>query len=323
MIKQLSEIVKVIKENENFLIFTHQNVDGDAVGSASALCSAIRALGKKAFIILSEAVPHYLEPLCERDLFVTEFPFGSKEYVAVAVDCSETSRIGDLKDLFCCASVKLCVDHHEYDPSVPFADYSFIDNNAAAAAVLIFELLQSLEIGITKKIAEYLYLAISTDTGSFKFQNADARALLLCSKLYDYGIDHVSICNCVYGTKPFAQLKIEAAAIQNSELFADGKAVVSYVSIRDMEDAGCSYAMTETCIDRLREIEGVDAACFLKQIGAEDYKVSFRSKEKACVLLAAKALGGGGHKMAAGCTLTGCSLKEAIESVKVEILKIL
>ncbi len=319
MSSKWDDIVRCINGSEKILIFTHNNMDGDAMGSSQAFCHAMRDIGKEAYILLEDDIPKYLNVLHEHeDFYVFEAPFTAD--LAVAVDCGEESRIEKRLPAYKGAKTRICIDHHV--PKRDFAEYSVVEPEAAASGILVYELIKHMGIEIDKHIAEDLYAAISTDTGSFMYNNTDARTHLIAAELYAYGIDHVKICNAIYATFPLKQLKIEARAIDNLRLFAGGKAVVSYITLKDLEELGGSYEDTETCIDRLRTIEGTEVACMLKEKEKDSYKVSLRSKTYANVNAAAAALGGGGHRMASGCNLSG-DLEDALAALEKEIEKIL
>ncbi len=318
MSSKWDDIVRCIDASERILVFTHNNMDGDAMGSSQAFCHAMRKLGKECYILLEDEVPRYLNILHDhKDFYLFEAPW--KADIAAAIDCGEKSRIEKRLEPFYSADTRICIDHHI--PLKDFADYSVIEPNASASGILVYELIKHMGIEIDKDIAEDLYAAISTDTGSFMYNNTDARTHLVAADLYNYGIDHVKICNAIYATFPLAQLRIEARAIEHMVVFADGKAAVSYITQDEIKELGGSYEDTETCIDKLRTVEGVEVACMLKEKDKGVFKVSLRGKSYADVNSVAVKFGGGGHKFASGCTFeTG--LEEAIEKLKAEISKI-
>lgn len=313
------DIINCINNAEKILVFTHNNMDGDAMGSSQAFCHAMRDLGKECYIILEDDIPKYLNVLHEHeDFYVFKAPW--KADIAAAIDCGEESRIEKRLDAFKDAKTRICIDHHI--PKRDFADYSVVEPEASASGILVYELIKEMGIKIDTHIAEDLYAAISTDTGSFMYHNTDARTHLVAADLYSYGIDHVKICNAIYATFPLVQLRIEARAIDNLKLFADGKGVISYITKKELKELGGTYEDSETCIDRLRTIEGVEAACMIKETEDGEFKASLRGKNYADVNKAAVALGGGGHKMASGCTLN-TDLETAIDLLIKEINKIL
>ena len=313
------ELIKCINEAQKILVFTHANMDGDAMGSSQAFCHAMREIGKECFILLEDKIPKYLNVLHEHDdFYVIEAPW--KADLAAAIDCGEESRIAKRLDAFYGAKTRICIDHHI--PVREFADHAVIEPAASASGILVYELIKEMGIDIDKHIAEDLYAAISTDTGSFMYNNTDARTHLVAADLYNYGIDHVKICNAIYATFPFAQLKIEARSIENAEVFGNGKAVISYITQEQIKSCGGKYEDADTCIDKLRMIEGVEAACMLKETEEGLFKASLRGKSYANVNEVAVYFGGGGHMLASGCTM-GPDLKEAIDSLKKKILEVI
>ncbi|MDO5331341.1 MAG: bifunctional oligoribonuclease/PAP phosphatase NrnA [Bacillota bacterium] len=301
-----SEIVNCINSYNDIVILTHTNMDGDAMGSASALCHALRSLNKNAVILLEDSVPRYLNILNhhlgndnEYPYFVSEMPFDAK--LAIAVDCGDESRIEKRLDVFKKAEKRICIDHHIQ--TAPFADYTIVDPDLAATGLLIYKLIKELGAKIDTHIAEDLYVAIVTDTGRFKYSNTTAEVHQVVSELYEYNIDHVKLCNAIYDSYPMEQLKAEALAQEKMQLFANGKAVISNITIDEMNSIGVGYDQIDTCIDRIRIVEGVEVAAFLKEKEPSVIKVSFRAKSYADVNRVATALGGGGHEKASGATL--------------------
>ena len=305
-----NDIIKAIEDAQKILIFTHMNMDGDAAGSSCALCAALRRMGKDCSILLEDECPEYLKFLDGEGMFVVQAPWDPD--LSIAVDCGDDSRIEKRTDAFYAAARRICIDHHMKHDT--FADDSVIDPDAPAAGSLIFELLQAMEVSIDKGIAEALYVAIATDTGSFRHGNTTAEAHLDAAKLYGYGIDAVKLNNLIYGNYPLPQLKLEALAVERVQLFAGGKAAISWCTQEDLKRLGAKDEHTECCIDRIRSIEGVEAAAFLKEKADGRIKVSLRSKSYADVNAVARRFDGGGHLRASGCTLYG-SMEEAVASI--------
>ena len=313
-----TDIIACINEAERILVFTHSNMDGDAMGSSQAFCHAMRKMGKDCYILLEDRIPKYLDVLHQHDdFYLFEAPW--KADIAAAIDCGEESRIENRLDAYYGAKKRICIDHHI--PKDGFSDLSVIEPEASASGILVYELIKALGIEIDKHIAEDLYAAISTDTGSFMYNNTDARTHLVAADLYSYGIDHVKICNAFYATFPLIQLKVEARAIEHIEIFAGGRAAISYITKEDLRSLGGIYEDADTCIDKIRMIEGIEVACILKETDDGSYKVSLRGKSYADVNSVAVQFEGGGHKMASGCTFR-CSLGDAIVQLKKAIEKI-
>ena len=176
------DIVRCINESGKILIFTHANMDGDAMGSSQAFCHAMRQLGKECYILLEDSIPRYLNVLHDHDdFYVIKAPWQAD--LAAAIDCGEESRIEKRLDAFYGAKTRICIDHHI--PMKKFADISVIEPAASASGILVYELIKEMNIHIDTDIAEDLYAAISTDTGSFMYNNTDARTHLVAADLYN------------------------------------------------------------------------------------------------------------------------------------------
>ena len=317
-----TEIAKCIKEAGRTVIMTHTNMDGDAIGSALALCHALRRLGKRCVILIEDDIPGYLKFMHDHSdadaepFFVRSMPFDPE--LALVVDCGDAGRIEKRLDVFESCATKICVDHHVQVDS--FADHAVIQPEASATGILVYELIKELGVPIDKEIAEDLYVAILTDTGCFKYSNTTKECHLVTAELYEYGIEHEKLATLIYDTLELPQIKLEAAIVNWMEVFADGRAVISYVTQEQLKELGASYDMTSTCIDVLRKIAGMEVCAFIKEHEDGSFKLSLRSKSAADVNRVARALGGGGHVKAAGATLD-LTLEEALEKTKAEIEK--
>lgn len=301
-------LINEIEKAGSILIFTHANMDGDALGSSGALCLALRSMGKKAAVIAQAPCPAYLQ-FAAGDIITLEKPFDPD--LCIAVDLGTDSRLEGLKDLFYSAPSQICIDHHERDED--FLTKVVVDPKAAAAGCLVFGLFDEMGHEPSIEEGELLYLAICTDTGSFKFGNTDFEAMNLAGRLLQLGVNHQKICSMLYSSYPLAQLKLEGVALDRATLVCGGKGIVSYVTAEDFERTGCTADQAETCIDRLRIVEGVELACILKQRG-DVYKLSCRSKDYADARRLCTGFGGGGHIKASGATLD-MPLEDALAAV--------
>lgn len=309
---RLQDIADALLGAEHILLFPHIQIDGDALGSAVALCIAMRQLNKSCHILVEEDIPEYLAFLdqgyCIREAEITPD-------VSVAVDCGDVSRIEGRKEVFYSAKKTLCIDHHLLHAD--FADHCYVDSEAAATGILmfrLFQLLQSEGLIITPDMANAVFVAILTDTGSFCYSNADQRTHRIVADLYDYGLDHSPLCDAIHDHIPLQQLLIEGKALESVQLYADGRICLSVLSLKTMGEYGVTPNQTGRVIDRLRSIQGVDIAIFLREKPDGTYKASFRSKSNADVGSIAHRLGGGGHRKAAGCTIH-VPLPEAVRLV--------
>ena len=308
----LKELAGFLKAAETILIFTHTNPDGDALGSAAALCRVLRKMGKTSWILMDEEVPEYISFMDTE--FVTRDKDCLKDHdVSICVDCGEYSRFPALADKFDEGKLHLCVDHHATGDG--FGDHYYIDPSEAATCQLIYKLIK--ELGsefIDKTVAGSIYTGINTDTGSFQYSNTTADTHAIASDLMTYGVDHTAINVKLYQTVPMTKLKIQAAILQKAEFLFGGKVAVGYVTGQMLEEAGAVLDDAEGTIDMLRNIEGVEIAAFLKEKG-EAVKVSMRAKSYANVAEIVSVFGGGGHVKAAGCTLE-MGMDEALDAIK-------
>ncbi len=308
----LKELAGFLKAAETILIFTHTNPDGDALGSAAALCRVLRKMGKTSWILMDEEVPEYISFMDTE--FVTRDKDCLKDHdVSICVDCGEYSRFPALADKFDEGELHLCVDHHATGDG--FGDHYYIDPSEAATCQLIYKLIK--ELGsefIDKTVAESIYTGINTDTGSFQYSNTTADTHAIASDLMTYGVDHTAINVKLYQTIPMTKLKIQASILQRAEFLFGGKVAVGYVTGQMLEEAGAVLDDAEGTIDMLRNIEGVEIAAFLKEKG-EAVKVSMRAKSYANVAEIVSVFGGGGHVKAAGCTLE-MGMDEALDAIK-------
>lgn len=312
----MKEIGEQLLAANSVLLFPHINMDGDALGACVALCKALQNAGKHAAILVEEEVPEYVRFLDQGYCIMDPDVIGEPD-ICMCVDCSETKRFPGRTDAFFKGKVTICVDHHV--TSEPFADYNYIDGGAAATCELVYQLIKTMELEITKEIAEAIYTGISTDTGNFQYSNTTKETHLIAAELMDVGIDHNKINVHLYQNTRLEKISIIIKALENMLIFADGKAAMAYASLQMLEDVGASLEDTEGIIDILRDIMGVEIAAFLKEKEPNQIKVSMRAKTDGNVAEIASKFGGGGHIKAAGCTFhtdleTACNqIKEAVE----------
>ena len=319
-----TEIVDLINRSDDIVIMTHTNKDGDAIGSASALCHALRHIGKRCVILLEDDIPGYLKFMHdhsgkdkgEEPFFVYSVPFVPG--LSIVVDCGDMGRIEKRVDVYKKSAAKICIDHHVQTEG--FADLSVIEPTASATGILVYQLIKELGVPVDKEIAEDIFVAIMTDTGCFRYSNTTAECHLITAELYKAGIEFSKLGTLIYDTLPLSQVKLEAMIIDWMEIFAEGRAVISYITNDRLKEIGATYDMTSNCIDVIRKIDTVEICAFLKEHDDGSIKLSFRAKSYANVLNIALALGGGGHVKASGGTLH-CSMEEALALVKAEMIK--
>lgn len=314
----LEKAGQLLNNAESIVIFPHINPDGDALGSCAALCRALRNEGKEAWILMEEEVPRYLS-FMDTEFCTCDNGCITDPDICICVDCSEEKRFPKRADKFNSGKTRMCIDHHATSDS--FGDYYYIDGAEAATAQIIYKLLIEMGVRIDSGIAASLYTGISTDTGNFQYSNTTPETHMIAAELMKTGMDHVSITVALYQNVSLTKVRLEARILDKMEIFAGGRAVISYVDRQMLQEVSAGMEDSESAIDTLRNIEGIEIAAFLKE-KADAVKVSMRAKSSGRVDEIAVKFGGGGHAKAAGCTLE-MSIAEAADAIKEEIISYL
>ena len=313
------EVEAFIREHRTFLITTHVNPEGDAIGSEIALGEFLKDLGKKVFIVNSDTTPincEFLDPeswIQVYDKSGRPDIFDKVDGIFI-VDVNSWKHIGEVSTAIQqCGNPRVCIDHHqEGDPDI--ADIYIGDTSAASAGVLVSELIGHMNGRITRPIADALYASLITDTGTFRFTNTDARAFALAEQLVKHGADPFELHRKVFANRTWGAGRLFGPVLSTVQSAADGKLVWIQVT-RDMfEKAGAAYEDSDGFLETVRGILGVELCLFFKETVRGSIKLSLRSNGRADAYRIAKELGGGGHKMAAGVNLEG-PMDRAIEEV--------
>jgi bifunctional oligoribonuclease and PAP phosphatase NrnA len=300
---ELGAVVSALRESDRFLVLTHENPDGDALGSMLALALGLQGLGKDVEMFLAGEAPTPAEycflPL---DDVRRTLPDDLEERVVVAVDCANERRLGPDDTAFRRAASVVDVDHH-HDNS-RFGKVNFVDGRASSTAEIVRDLLADLGVPLTPTIAEALYTGLVTDTGRFQYTNTTPKALRLAAELVEAGADVHGIFRHVYETVQFAKLKLLARALERAQLFAGGRLVVSHLLKEDFAQVGAEEPYSEGIIDHLRAVEGSEMVALIREPPRGDgppRRVSLRSShDEVDVSAIARGAGGGGHPQAAG-----------------------
>jgi phosphoesterase RecJ-like protein len=313
----LEQIASKLNEAETVLLYPHIIMDGDTLGSSIALCIALRKKGKKAFILLEDEIPSYLQFL-EKDYCTFDEKVLEEPDISISVDCSDIERFFKRKEKFLSGKLSICIDHHRTNKS--FADLNYIDENAAATGEILYNLIKIMKIPVDVEMAEAIYTAITTDTGNFQYTNTTKDTHLIAAELFDIGIDLEKISVEIYQNIRHEKLKLLNEVIGTLEMLCDGKADIACVTQKMLKKTGALMEETEGIIETLRNISGVEISAFLKENGPEEIKVGLRSKTYGDVSVIAQFFGGGGHKKAAGCTIR-TNLEEAKQQISSAIIK--
>jgi bifunctional oligoribonuclease and PAP phosphatase NrnA len=300
----MEPVLAALRGNDRFLVTSHENPDGDALGSLLGAHLALSALGKDSLMVLAGQAPLPAEyrflGLVERGL-LREAPADQAERVLLAVDCANATRIAD-PSLLERAPLSINVDHHH--DNTGFGDVNLVEPAASSTGEMLADILRALGLPLTQEIAEALYVALVTDTGRFQYTNTTPKALRLAADLVEAGADVHKVFQGVYETVQFAKLKLLARALDRAQVFDGGRVVVSYLLRTDFAEVGAEEPYSEGIIDYLRAVEGAELAALIREPprdGSPARKVSLRSSvDELDVSAIARTFGGGGHRQAAG-----------------------
>ncbi|MFA7661557.1 MAG: bifunctional oligoribonuclease/PAP phosphatase NrnA [Anaerovoracaceae bacterium] len=315
----LQEIGARLREAKTVLLFPHVNMDGDALGSAVALCKGLRTLGKKCHILIEDEIAQYLRFL-EKDYCISAGEKVKNPELCIAVDCGEVSRFQGRKDHFFKGQHTMCIDHHL--STDPVFDYNYIDTDASATAMLVYRILKELNVPLDREIGEAIWAGITTDTGNFQYSNTTKETHLIVAELYDLGIDHNDVSVKIYENIRPEKILMTNKVMDNLTFFAGGKGAITYATHSILKETGATPDETEGIVETLRCISGVEVAAFLREDGADNIKVSMRSKTQANVAEIAMRFNGGGHRKAAGCTIRATmefALKMIINEIEITL----
>ncbi|GIV45825.1 MAG: DHH family phosphoesterase [Ignavibacterium sp.] len=298
------KLKNIILSNNSFLITTHVNPDADAIGSEVAFYQLLKSLGKKSYIINHSETPYNLRFL-DVDNVIKQFNLDdhadlfNQVDVLVALDFNRSDRTVSMKKNFeQSKAIKICIDHHQ-DPE-KFVDYEFIDTDYSATGEIIFNLITETKIvPLTKQIAEPIYAAIMTDTGSFRFERTTAKLHRKVATLIDAGVNPTEIYDKIYDQSKFSKIKLLGRALESIQLIADGKIAFMKITQNDFEEFGAIESDTENFVNYNLSIENVVLGLLFIEL-KNGFKVSFRSKGNIPVNKLASEFGGGGHTNAAG-----------------------
>lgn len=311
--EDLHKISNQIKQSKSVAILTHMRPDGDAIGSALALSSALDALKIPNQVCVESDIPHNLA-FVEGAEKIKKSPAGEFDCL-VCVDCSDEQRLGALSDLFLTAKrkkiVTVNIDHHV--SNTKFADYNFVEN-CSANCMNVEKLISYMGVPLDKKTAEYLFIGLLTDSGNFSHDDVREETFLLAAKLVAAGADVKYYNENLFKKQPKARAALYAKTMSNIRYYFQDRFAVIVVSQKAMEEYGAEPSMTEGFVDFPLSVDGVEIAASLLEVKKRQYKISLRSKEYADVNQIAGKYGGGGHVRAAGCMLFG-ELEEILDKL--------
>jgi phosphoesterase RecJ-like protein len=303
----LDQVVAALAAADRVLVATHENPDGDAIGSMSAAATGLRNRGVqvRTYIHADSPIPQEVSFLDTKGLEREIDPASVQGWTVLAVDCGNESRIGPgFAEILAAAAVVIDVDHH-HDNS-RFGSVNLVDGSASSTAEILARIFDGLGVEITAKIAEALYVGLVTDTGKFQYRTTSPAALRLGARLVEAGADVHKVFELVFERMPYGKLQLLGRVIANAELYQGGRLAISHISRADLAYVEGDEATTEGLIDSLRAVQGVEVAAVIReQVPLADgtltaNRVSLRSRGAIDVSVIARKSSGGGHKQAAG-----------------------
>ncbi len=300
---EIAAVVDVLRANDRFLVTSHENPDGDALGSLLAMHLALVELGKDSVMVLVGETPlpgeYGFLDVAGAGL-LRAIPADQSDRVLVAVDCAQETRLTDPRLLE--APIVVNIDHHH--DNTRFGTVNIVADAASSTAELLADLFVEAELSLTPAIAEALYTGLVTDTGRFQYSNTTPRSLRLAADLVEAGAEPQRVFQSVYESMHFAKLKLLARALERASLHAGGGIVISYLLRDDFDEVGAVEPYSEGIIDVLRAVEGVELAALIREPPRDSgpaRKISLRSStDRVDVSAIARKSNGGGHRQAAG-----------------------
>jgi phosphoesterase RecJ-like protein len=298
----LPAVCRTFREMDRFLIACHENPEGDAIGSELALALALRKMGKTATVLNADPVPGNLRFLPGADTVVFRED-GAKYEVAVVVDCGSIERTGRVGGELAKCPVMVNIDHHRTNGER--GGLALVDPDAAATGLLIHRVLTAMGLEIDHDVAVNIYVAVLTDTGSFHYGNSSPEAFLVAGEMVRRGVDPWAVAEQVYETQSAMRLRLLGRVLDSLEISVGGK-VASITTMRaDLAEFRSGKDALEGFINYPRSIAGTEVAVSFREESGGVFRVSFRSKGRVDVSVVATRFGGGGHRNAAGCTVSG------------------
>ena len=270
----LEHILEEIKKAKKIVILTHENPDGDAIGSSLGMYIALRKMGKEPDIIIPE-LPRVYNFLPEIENVKKE---GQKEPydLAIALDCATIKMLNGWANYFEDAKVKVTIDHH--GTNTMYGDYNYVNPDAPACAQTLISIIQYFGVEIDKKIGTCLLTGIITDTGGFQYQSTTPETFEFAAELLQTGVNVSDVYKRVMNTMTKANFELRKRAIERMEFFKEGKIAFTYVTKEDIEEANAETGDFEGIVEEGRNIEGVEVSIFLRET-QKGFKVSLRSND--------------------------------------------
>ncbi|RKY42660.1 MAG: bifunctional oligoribonuclease/PAP phosphatase NrnA [Candidatus Makaraimicrobium thalassicum] len=310
----VDKVIEAFRNRDNFLITAHVNPEGDSIGSQLAVYYILKRLGKRAVMADHDDVPENLKFLPGSESITREIPKDFRLDTVIVLDCPVRDRIGRISDCIDERPFIVNIDHHVSNGF--FGNVNWVDREASSVGEMIFHLAEKMGIEIEKDPATALYTAIITDTGMFNYDNTSKETHRAAGELIAAGVNPKAVHAEIFEKKSISEIRLLGRALTTLQLEEGGALAHMSLTRKMYSEEGVDRVSTDEFINFPRSIKGVEVAVFFKEDGItrEEINVSFRSSGRVNVNIVAAHFGGGGHALAAGCTLN-CGLEEARDKV--------
>lgn len=305
-----AKIKRLIEKGGTFLVTTHIDPDGDAIGSAFALGLALKSLGKEVDVYLNDSIPYRYEFLPGPDV-MHELPETKYDTVFV-LDCGNLFRIGKGHERIASNGPIVNIDHHTTNDL--YGTLNLVDPEASSTGAIIYRLLKLLKVKIDRHIAMNIYTAVFTDTGSMRYENTGIEAFKICEEMIKAGVEPSFIAMKIYESHPKERFLLLGEVLRTLETYKETIAM-AYVTGDMFQRTGTNREFSDGFVEIIKEIRGIEVAILIRELGAYAWKISMRAKGTVDVAAICNLFGGGGHKNAAGCKMEG-----TVEEVRDKLL---
>lgn len=320
-------LLSLIKGASHVVLATHVHPDGDALGSLFGFADILEAQGKKVFRYLDAPVSHLYDflpaiSLANTDIgaairFAEQAGVAGQKVVVVVLDCGDADRLGEAKEKLLAISPLIVIDHHFGHRG--FGDHLWLENRCSSTGEMVYELALAMDAEVSLNAAICIYVALVTDTGSFRYESTSPRTLRIAADLVEKGVRPDEVAERVYDNYTLARLRLMKMVLATLTVHVDGQIAMISVTADMFERSGASSDDVEGFINYPRSLSSVQVAGFLKETTRGIVSVSLRAKGNVDVASIAAGFGGGGHKNAAGFRFANTS----IENVQAEVLEAL
>jgi phosphoesterase RecJ-like protein len=320
----MDRIIQQLTISRNVFIASHENPDGDAIGSLLAMGLALSALGKRTILYNVSQIPAVYRFLPSVATITRTITRADDFDTAIILDCGDLNRIGKESGQVSLIPLIINIDHHV--TNTRFGQLQYIDTTACATAEIIFDLIKKMGLSITKDMATALYTGILTDTGSFRFSNTNRNSFAICEELAGYGVDPYAVAQYVYGTYSLGRIKLLNLALDSIEISKNGRLSIMTLTQAMLTETGTHTEDADGLINYARRIEDVKVAALIHELatdgrptslGRKSYHVSLRSDGSVDVAKIAATFGGGGHSSA-----SGFSIESSLRELKAKIMRL-